>query len=122
MAGYQARFLDPEGRTYGIPTYPWQSAPLGLATRRQLRDRGLCPGGQVVAAQVMWRRRGDTVVAYLYDVATARPKRTATPAVLAAVGKALRARRTCPTCREVKDYFIPRRYGECLDCLERPVR
>jgi hypothetical protein len=123
MSRYRSRYLDPEGDRYGLPTYPWGFAPLGLATRRQLRARGLCPGGQEIAAQVMWRRRGDEVVAFLYDVATARPKRTATPAVLAAVARALEARRTCPSCREVKDYFIPRRYGECLDCAEpRPVR
>jgi hypothetical protein len=66
----------------------------------------------------MWRRRGDDVVAYLYDVATARPKRTATPAVLRAVARALEARRTCSTCGEIRDYFIPRRFGECLDCAE----
>jgi hypothetical protein len=66
----------------------------------------------------MWRRRGDDVVAYLYDVATARPKRTATPAVLRALARALEARRTCPTCREIKPYVIPGRFGECLDCAE----
>jgi hypothetical protein len=120
MTRYRARYLDPEGDRYGLPTYPWKSAPLGLATRRQLRDRGLCPGGQPIAAQVMWRRRGDDVVAYLYDVATARPKRTATPAVLRAVARALEARRTCSTCGEIRDYFIPRRFGECLDCAEDP--
>jgi hypothetical protein len=118
MSRYRAGYLDPEGERYGLPTYPWRSAPLGLATRRQLRDRGLCPGGQPIAAQVMWRRRGDEVVAYLYDVALARPKRTATPAVLAAIGKALEARRTCSTCGEVRGYTIPRRFGECLDCAE----
>jgi hypothetical protein len=53
MTRYRARYLDPEGDRYGLPAYPWQSAPLGLATRRQLRDRGLCPGGQPIAAQVM---------------------------------------------------------------------
>jgi hypothetical protein len=62
------------------------------------------------------------VVAYLYDVATARPKRTATPAVLRALARALEARRTCPTCREVRDYVIPRSLGECLDCAEPAKR
>ena len=64
------------------------------------------------------RRRGDDVVAYLHDVRTARPKRTATPAVLRALARALEARRTCPTCREVREYVIPRRFGECLHCAE----
>ena len=118
MARYLARFNDPDGAVYGLPTYPWQSAPIGLYTRRQLRDMGRCPGGQPVAAQVMWRRRREDAVAYLYDLSQTRPKRVATPAVLVAVGKALTARRTCSTCREVRPYFIPRRFGECLDCAE----
>jgi hypothetical protein len=118
MPRYAARFLDPKGCHHGgIPTYPWRFAPDGLATRRQLRALGLCPGGQAPVAQLMWRRRrGQTGVAYLYDLATARPKRTAGPAVRAALGKALEARQTCSTCREVRGYVIPRRYGECLDC------
>ena len=44
---------DPTGSQFGIPTYPWRFAPDGLATRRQLRARGLRPGGQAVAAQVL---------------------------------------------------------------------
>ena len=119
MPRYRARYLDPDGlRHGGLPTYPWQCAPLGLATRRQLRARGLCPGGQPIAAQVMWRRRGEDAVAYLYDVSAAKPKRTATPAVLEALGRAMTARRTCTTCGHVRWYVIPRRYGECLDCAE----
>jgi hypothetical protein len=121
---YLARYIDPEGvRHGGLPTYPWQCAPLGLATRRQLRARGLCPGGRPMAAQVMWWRRGEDAVAYLYDVSAAKPKRTPTPAVLAALGRAMTARRTCSTCGEVRWYAIPRRYGECLDCADgAPVR
>jgi hypothetical protein len=119
MPRYAARFLDPDGDRFGLPTYPWRFAPDGLATRRQLRALGLCPGGQPPVAQVMWRRRrGQTGVAYLYDLAAARPKRTAGPAVHAALGKALTARRTCSTCGQLRDYVIPRRYGECLDCAE----
>jgi hypothetical protein len=107
-------FYDPTGAKYGIPTYPFKFAPEGLATVRQLRARNLRPGGQDVAAQVMWRR--GKRVAYLYRVDLALPKRTATAAQLAAVDKALRARRICPTCTQVKDYYIPRSLGECLDC------
>ncbi len=51
------RFWDPEGAEYGIPTYPRRLAPEGLATRRQLRARGLRPGGQDVAAQILWYGR-----------------------------------------------------------------
>lgn len=115
---YLARFHDPDGSRYGLPTYQWQCAPLGLHTRRQLRDLGLCPGGQEPVAQVMWRRRGEERVAYLYDLNKARRKRTATAAVWAALGKALEARRTCSTCHQVKGYTIPRSLGECMDCAD----
>jgi hypothetical protein len=112
----RAAFYDPEGTRYGIPTYWWRGAPAGYATRRQLRARGLRPGGQEVAAQVLWRGVGGVRTAYLYRLDLARPKRTATPAQRVAIGRALRARRTCPTCQVVKPYYIPRSFGECLDC------
>src|SRR5690242_9764119 len=57
---YRAKFLDPAGDRYGIPTYPWRSAPAGYATIRQLRAEGLRPGGQEVRAQVLWRGIGGT--------------------------------------------------------------
>jgi hypothetical protein len=112
----RAAFWDPEGDQYGIPTYWWRGAPAGYATVRQLRALGLRPAGQPVAAQVLWRGVGGTRAAYLYLVALAKPKRTATAAQMDAVGKALRARRTCSTCGKTRDYFIPRSLGECLDC------
>lgn len=113
----RADFDDPTGARHGIPTYRWGSAPTGYATVRQLRARGLRPGGQPVAAQVMWRRVGGRVrVAYLYRLDLAAPKRTATPRQREAIDRALIARMRCPTCRIVCNYFIPRRYGECLTC------
>jgi hypothetical protein len=112
--GVHVRFYDPDGDRYGIPTYPYRWAPDGLLTARQLRAQGLRPGGQDVAAQILWRR--GTRVAYLYRADAAKPKRTATPAQLAAIEAALRARRTCESCGEEKSYYIPRRWGECLDC------
>jgi hypothetical protein len=106
---------DPTGEHHGgLPTYPYKLAPPGLATRRQLRKAGLRPGGQDIAGQILWRK--DKRVAYLYRIDLARPKRTATARQRAAIDKALKARRTCSTCGQVKDYYIPRRYGECLDC------
>lgn len=115
---YRARFCDPTGARYGIPTFPWRSAPDGYATVRQLRARGLRPAGQPVAAQILWRGVGGVRVAYLYRIDRAAPRRTATPAQLAAIDAALTARRTCPTCKQVRAYFIPRSRGECLDCQE----
>ena len=121
MARIRAVFHDPDGARYGIPTFWWQGAPPGYATRRQLRARGLRPAGQPVAAQVLWRGVGGVRAAYLYRLDLAASKRTATPAQLRAVGKALLARRTCPTCRRVRPYYIPRSLGECLTCASPEV-
>lgn len=117
MSRIRKAYHDPLAERYPIPTFWWKGAPAGYATRRQLRKDGLAPGGQEPAAQVLWRGVGGERVAYLYEVKLAVPKRTATPAQLAAVGKALAARRTCPTCHVEQDYYIPRKYGECLDCI-----
>jgi hypothetical protein len=119
----RAAFYDPDGDRYGIPTYWWRGAPAGYATLRQLRANGLRPGGQPVAAQILWRGVGGTRTAYLYRLDLAAPKRTATPRQRAAIDRALLARRTCPECTQVKGYYIPRSLGECLDCHEgRKVR
>jgi hypothetical protein len=115
-SGMRAEFYDPDGEHYGLPTYPYRWAPDGLLTVRQLRARGLRPGGQEICAQILWRHKKNRRVAYLYDEAAAKPKRTATPAQLVAVETALRARRTCTTCGREKSYYIPRSLGECLDC------
>lgn len=116
MSRTRAVFHDPDGARYGLPTWWWRGAPADLATRRQLRARGLRPAGQPVAGQVMWAGTGGTRVAYLYRIDLAAPKRTATAAQLAAIGRALKARRTCRTCTKVRGYYIPRSLGECLDC------
>ncbi|MGW5083187.1 RRQRL motif-containing zinc-binding protein [Micromonospora echinospora] len=112
--GLARRFYDPTGTRYGFPTYPYHSAPAGLATRRQLRAAGLRPAGHDPVAQILWRR--GKRVAYLYRLDLAAPKRVATPAQREAIAKALRARRTCQVCGLVQPYYIPRRYGCCLDC------
>lgn len=115
--GIYVEFYDPDGTRYGLPTYPYRWAPKNLLTIRQLRQRGLRPGGQQPAAQILWRR--GLRVAYLYDAALALPKRKATLAQLAAIGAALRARRTCPGCGYEKPYYIPRSTGHCNDCDRR---
>ncbi len=117
--GLHVQFYDPEGSRYGLPTYPYHWAPTGLLTIRQLRARGLRPGGQDIAAQILWRHRKQRRVAYLYSVEHAKPKRQATAAQLTAISKALRARRTCPTCGNEKPYCIPRSRGECNDCHDQ---
>ena len=118
MARIRAAYCDPAGERYGIPTFWWQGAPDGYATRRQLTARGLRPGGQPVAAQILWQGVGGERAAYLYRLDLARPKRTATPAQRRAIDAALRARRTCPICGELRDYYIPRSFGECLTCRD----
>jgi hypothetical protein len=112
--GFLSRFYDPDGTRYGFPTFGYHGAPTGLATRRQLRADGLRPNGQPVLAQILWRK--GKRVAYLYRRDLAAPKRTATPAQLRAIARALTARRTCRHCGRLRDYYIPRRSGACLDC------
>ncbi|MEU9076644.1 RRQRL motif-containing zinc-binding protein [Kitasatospora sp. NPDC048538] len=116
------RFWDPEGRRHGgTPTYPWRMAPASLLTRRQLRARGLRPGGQDVAAQIMWRSRrskSGVRVAYLYRLTLAAPVRPMTPGRWRALAAANTARRTCPVCGTDAGYVLPAHLGTCLPCAE----
>lgn len=110
---------DPTGAQWGIPTYPWRLAPDGMATRRQLRARGLRPGGQPIAAQIMRRsrrRKARCAVAYLYRIDLALPVRPMTPGKRQALAAAMLARRTCPQCRTDAGYVIPRSLGTCVSC------
>ncbi|AOR32659.1 hypothetical protein BFF78_17740 [Streptomyces fodineus] len=100
-----------------IPVYPWRLAPEGLATRRQLREKGLRPGGQDVAAQLERpRRRRGPLVAYLYSIELAKPVRPMTPAKWASLAKANAARRRCPECGRDAGYVIPPSLGTCVTC------
>ncbi|MFF6776347.1 RRQRL motif-containing zinc-binding protein [Streptomyces sp. NPDC012637] len=101
----------------GIPVYPWRLAPEGLATFRQLRARGLRPGGQDVVAQLErpCRSRGP-LVAYLYRIDLAKPVRPMTPAKRAALERANAARRVCPECGRDAGYRIPPSLGMCTPC------
>ncbi|WP_433868445.1 RRQRL motif-containing zinc-binding protein [Saccharopolyspora sp. CA-218241] len=115
---------DPHAEHHPVPTYPWKGAPEHLFTRRQLRDAGLCPGGQPAVAQCLRprkRRPTEPLRAWLYDGHRAREKRTPTPAQLRAVDAMNRAHRICDTCRRDVGYRIPATaplHGECLDCHE----
>ncbi len=98
-----------------------------MATRRQLRASGLRPGGQDMAAQVLWYsrrywRKGTSPVrvAYLYRVDLAKPVRPMTPAKWAALAKANAARRVCPECRTDAGYRIPTSLGMCVSCADAP--
>lgn len=105
-------FYDPDGTRYGVPTWPWGMAPAGLATRTQLRERGLRPGGQEPAAQIRWRTRSGRVrTADLYLIEHAPPVRPMTPARWRALARAYLARCTCRTCDEVHEYCLPTSLG-----------
>lgn len=120
------RHYDPSGERYGLPTYPLGLglAPEGLATRRQLREAGLRPGGQDPVAQLAWTSRR-------YAMRPSDPGRLPLPhrpgpagppddpRRQRALAAAMRARRTCPTCTTVQPYCIPRSLGECLTCADR---
>ena len=95
-------------------SFRWSLAPAGLATRRQLAACGQRPGGVEPVAGLSWRR--GRRIAYLYPLATAKPKRPMTPAKAAALAAAMRARRTCPGCGRDAGYCIPLSLGVCLDC------
>ncbi|MFJ8108800.1 RRQRL motif-containing zinc-binding protein [Streptomyces sp. NPDC096132] len=117
MGWGHAKCFDPTGARHGIPTFPWRCAPDGYATRRQLRARGLRPGGQPVTGQVLRPRyRRGPLVAYLYRIDAAKPVRPMTPAKWAALAKANAARRLCPKCRTDAGYVIPVSLGMCVLC------
>ncbi|MCX3287085.1 hypothetical protein OR263_10235 [Streptomyces sp. NEAU-H22] len=100
-----------------LPVYRWRLAPDGYATRRQLRARGLRPGGQGVAATLERpRRRRGPLVAYLYRIDLAKPVRPMTPGRWAALAKANAARRICPQCERDAGYVIPASLGTCVPC------
>ncbi|MFC9173691.1 RRQRL motif-containing zinc-binding protein [Streptomyces sp. NPDC057107] len=121
------RFYDPTGSRYGVPTFPWRMAPDGYATRRQLRAVGLRPGGQDIAAQVLWHSRrywakgsSPVRVAYLYRIDLAKTVRPMTPAKWVALAKANAARQVCPECRTDAGYRIPTSLGMCVSCADSP--
>lgn len=103
-----------------LPAYRWHLAPDGLATRAQLRAKGLRPVGDPVA-EIHWRSRlarqtGGWRFAYLYPTATAVPVAEPTEGQRRGLAAAMRARRTCPTCRTDRGYVIPTSLGECWPC------
>jgi hypothetical protein len=88
-----------------LPVFRWRQAGPGLATRRQLREMGLRPGGQEPVARI--ECRGGKRFAWLYRIDLAKPKFAMTLAKEAALDKAMAARQTCPG-------PCGRRYFHCL--------
>ncbi|MDQ0847593.1 RRQRL motif-containing zinc-binding protein [Streptomyces sp. V1I6] len=65
--------VDPyDPRDGSLPVFRWKQAGPGLATRRQLREMGLRPGGQEPAARI--ECRGGRRFAWLYRIDQALPK------------------------------------------------
>jgi hypothetical protein len=97
----------------GLPEFRFGQAPAGLSTRRQLRERGLSRGRQEPFARLTWKR--DRRFAWLYVDERARAKRTPSDKQLAAVGKALAARKVCAQCGPV-DHYVRTTDQLCGDC------
>ncbi|WP_037860459.1 RRQRL motif-containing zinc-binding protein, partial [Streptomyces sp. NRRL F-5065] len=74
-----------------LPVFRWKQAGReNLATRRQLREMGLRPGGQEPVARI--ECRGGKRFAWLYRIDLAKPKFAMTLAKEAALDKAMAAR------------------------------
>lgn len=97
----------------GLPEFKFGQAPAGLSTRRQLRERGLSRGGQEPFARLTWKR--DQRFAWLYVDDKAKAKRTPSDKQLAAVNKALAARKVCAECGPV-EHFVRTTDQLCGDC------
>jgi hypothetical protein len=97
----------------GLPAWSWRGAPAGLVTRRQMRAAGLAPGGAAPVGLVVCRQGRRW--AHLWDERELAPKRVPSPAQLAALERALAARRWCPSCRRHVGYCVPLSLGRCVD-------
>ncbi|MCT2546254.1 hypothetical protein N0O83_25890 [Streptomyces atratus] len=105
-------YADPND---ALPIYRWRQAPKGLATRRQLRERRLRPGGQDPVAVI--ECRGGKRKAWLYETDKALPVRPMTLAKEAALDKAMAKRQTCPACLRRYHHCLPlKTLGSCLEC------
>jgi hypothetical protein len=105
-----ARLVD------GLPTFGYGQAPEGLATHRQLRTAGLRPGGQEPVARIVWHR--GRRFAWLYLVDRAAPKRQPSPAQLAALDRAMAARRFCRVHHGYVDHCVIGPDRACAACFE----
>ncbi|MFI0515815.1 RRQRL motif-containing zinc-binding protein [Streptomyces sp. WSLK1-5] len=99
-----------------VPVFRWkQAGHTNLATRRQLREMGLRPGGQNPVARIVCR--GGQRFAWLYRIDLAKPKLPMTLAKELALDKAMAARQTCPLCGRRYFHCIPlKTLGSCLEC------
>lgn len=106
------------GRFEGVPEFGWRSAPRHLATRTQLKARGLTPGrrADVVAVVRFHTRRWGWVIGDLYRVSECVPRPADTPGRARARRSAMLARRTCRGCKQVGERCVSSRSGLCGAC------
>ncbi|MCF2131047.1 hypothetical protein L1I79_32180 [Strepomyces sp. STD 3.1] len=122
MAGQDQDLVDVDPYDPGdgsLPVFRWQQAGHAhLATRRQLRQMGLRPGGQEPVARI--ECRGGKRFAWLYRIDVAKPKLPMTLAKEAALDKAMAARQTCPgPCGRRYVHCLPlKTLGSCLECFD----
>ncbi|MZE76763.1 RRQRL motif-containing zinc-binding protein [Streptomyces xinghaiensis] len=110
-----------------LPEFDRRAGPEGLVTRRQLRERGLSPGGHgpvaVLRCKACSYRPGQACThptrAWLYSVELARPKRVPTLAQEWALDRAMAARQTCPRCQRRYYFCLPLRAQGCCDPCAR---
>ncbi|MET9656806.1 RRQRL motif-containing zinc-binding protein [Streptomyces sp. NPDC006510] len=102
-----------------------KACPPGLLTRRQLREKGLSPGGHgpvaVLRCEYCAYRPDQScnhpTRGWLYREDLARPKRIPTLAQEWALDRAMAARQTCPECRRRYVFCLPlRTLGCCNAC------
>lgn len=100
MADQDLVDVDPyEPGDRSLPVFRWKQAGRDtLATRRQLRETGLRPGGQEPVARI--ECRSGQRFAWLYRIDLAKPKRKPTLAQEQALDRAMAARQTCPECHD----------------------
>jgi hypothetical protein len=101
---------------HDLPVFRYRWAPVGLATRRQLRSLRLCPGGQEPYGVLVWRKGQRW--AWLWRLDLAKPSRVPSPAQLNALDKAMTARRRCRDCGRDAGYCIPISDGRCFECSD----
>ncbi|WP_199441708.1 RRQRL motif-containing zinc-binding protein [Umezawaea beigongshangensis] len=109
------------GTCEGVPLLSWGTADRArLATYRQLRRRGLRPGGQDPVAVLYFRHNASKhqVKANLYRIDLAKPVRPMTPARWTALAKANLARRICHSCGRDVGYVVPTSTRQCWPCFE----
>jgi hypothetical protein len=120
MADQDLVDVDPHDPGDGsLPVFRWkQAGRTNLATRRQLREMGLRPGGQEPVARI--ECRGGRRFAWLYRIDLAKPKFPMTLAKEAALDKAMAARQQCPgPCGRRYFHCIPlKTLGSCVECFD----